>query len=148
MSKSSEMKINIGILIVLISSLVIFYSKLFPSNYLLIIVGILSTIPVIISAIKSLRDKKVSVDLLASIALVASILHHEWASVAFINLMITSARIFGNYTEGKADDAIKSLLKLRPEIVKIKSRNAITKVGINDVKIGDLVIVETGDRVP
>ncbi len=140
MEKSLQIKINIGILIALIFS--------FIFHPLLILIGILSTIPVIISAIKSLRDKKVSVDLLASIALVASILHREWASVAFINLMITSARIFGNYTESKADDAIKSLLKLRPEIVKIKSRNAITKVGINDVKIGDLVIVETGDRVP
>ncbi len=140
MEKSLQIKINIAILIALIIS--------FVFHPLLIAIGILSTIPVIISAIKSLRDKKVSVDLLASIALLASILHREWASVAFINLMITSARIFGNYTEGKADDAIKSLLKLRPEIVKIKSRNAITKVGINDVKIGDLVIVETGDRVP
>src|SRR5258708_5577489 len=119
MDKSLQIKINIAILIALIIS--------FIFHPLLIAIGILSTIPVIISTIKSLRDKKVSVDLLASIALIASILHREWASVAFINLMITSARIFGNYTESKADDAIKSLLKLRPEIVKIKSRNAITK---------------------
>src|SRR5260221_712378 len=150
MSKSSEMKINIGILIVLIVSLIIFYLKLFPTseNSIIIAVGILSTIPVVISAVVALKNKKVTVDLLASIALLVSLIHHEWTSVVFINLMITSARIFGDYTEGKADDAIKSLLKLRPEIVKIKYGKEIKKVGINEVNINNLVIVETGDRVP
>src|SRR5882724_7828452 len=139
------MKVNIGIIIVLILSLVSHYLKIFPTNNLLIIVGILSTIPVVISAINSLKNKKVSVDLLASIALAVSIIHGEWASVAFINLMITSARIFGDYTEGQADSAIKSLLKLRPEIVKVKTENGISQIPVADVKIGDLVVVETGD---
>jgi heavy metal translocating P-type ATPase len=142
------MKVNIGILIALILSLIFYYLKIFPSNNLLTIVGILSTIPVIISALAALKDKKVSVDLLASIALAASILHAEWASVAFINLMITSARIFGDYTEGQANTAIKSLLKLRPEVVKVKTENGITQLGINKVKLGDLVVIETGDRIP
>lgn len=147
MSRSNEMKINIGILVALILSLLSYYSKLIP-NSLLIIVGIVSTAPVVLSALKALKNKKVSVDLLASIALFVSIIHGEWASVAFINLMITSARIFGDYTEGKADSAIKSLLKLRPEIVKVKVANGITEIPIEKVKLGDLVVVETGDRVP
>lgn len=114
----------------------------------LITVGLVATIPVIISALQALKNKKVTVDLLASIALAVSLINREWASVAFINLMITSARIFGDYTEGRADDAIKSLLKLRPEKVKIKTKDGTNIVGIENVKIGDLVIVEAGDRIP
>ena|SRR5258708_2365505 len=150
MSKSLQMKMNIAILLALILSLVSYYLKLFPNleNLIIIAVGVIATVPVIISAIGALKNKKISVDLLASIALLVSILHQEWASVAFINLMITSARIFGDYTEGKADDAIESLLKLRPEIVKIKTDNGISQVPVENVKIGDLVIVETGDRIP
>src|SRR5690242_15745356 len=148
MGKSLEMKVNILILFVLLASLISYYLKISPSNNLLIIVGIIGTIPVIISAIKSLRERKISVDLLASIALFVSILHGEWASVTFINLMITSARIFGDYTEGQADNAIKSLLKLRPEIVKVKSGDSISQVPVEKVNVGDLVVVETGDRVP
>ncbi len=117
-------------------------------NSIIITVGLLATVPVVVSAVKALKNKKVTVDLLASIALAVSLLHREWASVAFINLMITSARIFGDYTEGKAHDAIKSLLKLRPEKVKIKKDNGIVETGIAEVKIGDLIIVESGDRVP
>ncbi len=117
-------------------------------NTIIIAVGIAATIPVCLSAFNALINKKVTVDLLASIALFVSLLHHEWASVVFINLMITSARIFGDYTEGKAHDAIKSLLKLRPEKVKIKKESGIVEEQIQNVNIGDLVVVETGDRVP
>ncbi len=117
-------------------------------NTLIIIVGACATIPVVISAIKAIKNKKVTVDLLASIALFVSLLHREWASVVFINLMITSARIFGDYTEGKAHDAIKSLLKLRPEKVKIKKESGIVEEPIENVNVGDLVVVESGDRVP
>lgn len=150
MDKSLSFKLNIALLIALILSLISYYLKLFPSleNSIIIGVGLAATVPVVLSAILALKNKKVTVDLLASIALFVSLLHQEWASVVFINLMITSARIFGDYTEGKARDAIKSLLKLRPEKVKLKKDSGIVEIGIAEVKLGDLVVVETGDRVP
>ena len=150
MNRSLTTKINFAILISLILSLIGYYLKFFMSyeTPVLIAVGLIATIPVVISAIQALKNRKVTVDLLASIALAVSLINREWASVAFINLMITSARIFGDYTEGRADDAIKSLLKLRPEKVKIKTKDGTTIVGIESVKIGDLIIVEAGDRVP
>lgn len=149
-SANVQMKINIFLLITLLASLLFYYLKLFSSyeTDVLIFVDILATVPVVISALRALVQRKVTVDLLASIALFASIIHSEWASVAFINLMITSARIFGDYTQGRADNAIKSLLKLRPEIVKIKTKNGIESVPIEKVNINDLVVIETGDRIP
>ncbi|HWA52210.1 MAG TPA: cation-translocating P-type ATPase [Patescibacteria group bacterium] len=143
------MKINFTILVSLILSLIFYYLfKSTWSNSLITIVGVIATVPVIISAAESLKDKKVSVDLLASIALFVSLIHQEWSSVAFINLMITSARIFGDYTRSKADDAVKSLLKLRPEKVKIKVGRDIKTVDIQKVQVGDIVVVEAGDRIP
>lgn len=120
---------------------------------LLIFVSVIGTLPVVFSAIRSLKNKKLSVDLLASIALIASLLTKEWASAAFINLMLTSARIFGGYTEAKAKAAIKGLLKLRPARVKIKSglpgqEESILEVPLSQVKVGDFIVVESGDRVP
>lgn len=144
------MRINLGILVSLTLALIFYYLKLFNNleTYILIVVGMVATIPVVINAFNALKSKKVTVDLLASIALFVSIIHQEWASVAFINLMITSARIFGDYTQNRADAAIKSLLKLRPDRVKIKKGNEITTVPIENVNIGDIVVVEAGDRVP
>ncbi|MBI4993714.1 cation-translocating P-type ATPase [Candidatus Wolfebacteria bacterium] len=140
---------------ILIFNLAIFlflhYFKIIPEKLdeiFLIFLSSLATLPVILSALKSIKNKKISVDLLASIALMASLATKEWTSAAFINLMLASARIFNQYTENKSRSAIKSLLKLRPKKIKIKKDNEIKEIDISEIKIGDLMIIETGERVP
>lgn len=139
------------LLLLLAVFLLIYYAGLIPAqvgNSLLAVVSIVGTVPVLLSAFRSLKEKKISVDLLASIALVASLLTENWASAVFINLMLTSARIFGEYTEGKAKSAIRSLLKFRPEKIKVKHGEKILVISIGEVKVGDLVVMESGDRIP
>ena len=139
------------IFIVLACLLILQYIPLLPKNAvadLLFVVSLLATIPVIWSAAKAVMNKEISVDLLASVALVASFLANQWSSVAFINLMLTSARIFGDYTESKARAAIEALLKLRPEKIKVRRGKEVVEVHIDDVKIDDLVVVEAGERIP
>lgn len=137
--------------VVLVLSLAIHYSGLVKNivgEWPLFIISIIAIIPVFVSAFSSLRQKKVSVDLLASVALVVSLITREWESAVFINLMLTSARLFGYYTAGKSRAAIQSLLKLRPERVKIKRDDGrIEDVPIERVHVGDLVVIESGTRI-
>ncbi|MCX6726531.1 MAG: cation-translocating P-type ATPase [Candidatus Shapirobacteria bacterium] len=115
---------------------------------LLIVFGLLGTIPVIIGSFKAIAKRKITVDLLAAIALFVSLIQQEWTSVAFISLMITSARIFGIYTETRAKKAIQSLFKLRPNTVKIKINNQIKVIDLSAVKLNDLIIIDAGERIP
>jgi P-type Cu+ transporter len=108
----------------------------------------IATAPVLYSAYQSLKNRKVTVDLLAGVSLVVSLLNQQWASAVFINLMLTSARIFNTYTQNRARNAIKSLLKLKPEKVKVKKGEAIIEESISKIKKGDLIIVELGERIP
>ncbi len=151
MLKAIESKLNIVLLIFLIIALGFNYVPgISPAlkTSVLVAVGLIATVFVVISAVKAILKRKITVDLLASIALLASFLNQEWVSVVFINLMITSARIFGDYTEGVATSAIKSLLKLRPEKVKVKRGQEIVEVHLGQVDVGDIIVIETGDRVP
>jgi heavy metal translocating P-type ATPase len=102
-----------------------------------------------VSAVKSLIAKRLSVDLLATIALAFSLISHEWVSAAFINLMLAFARLFDRITEARAKKTIQSLMKYHVERVRIKTADdSIREVHISEVHIGDLVIVEDGDRMP
>jgi len=145
------MTFDAALFIYLFFSLGASYSHIFPFKIiqpLFIVGGIIGTIPILVAAMKALVKQKITVDLLASVALVFSIISMEWSSVVFICLMITSARIFGDYTQRKARSAIQSLLKLRPEKVRVQEGKDIVTKPIGDVKRGDLVLIESGDRIP
>jgi heavy metal translocating P-type ATPase len=131
--------------------LIIIYFKITPQNFtetILITVACVTTLPVFFSSIKSLKNKKISTDLLASIALIVSLIEKEWTSVIFINLMITSARILSDYTKNRSRHAIHKLLKLKPQKAKIKTVYGFIEVPLEQVKKGDLIVVGLGERIP
>jgi Cd2+/Zn2+-exporting ATPase len=115
---------------------------------LLIFFTSVATFPVLISAFQALKNKKITIDLLASVALAVSIINKEWSSAAFISLMLASARVFTAYAENKSRGAIKSLLKLKPSKVKVKRGEEISEIPYSKIEVGDLVIVEMGERIP
>lgn len=131
--------------------LVVHSLKLLPSDFdsiILITIAAIATLQVIYGAFEELKEKKVSIDLLASIALIFSLLAKEYASAVFINLMLASARILGSYTEGRSRRAIESLLKLKPDKARIKQDGEVKEIAVSKIKIGDLVAVELGERIP
>jgi len=124
---------------------------IFPFSYINTILAALSflgLIPVVISAGKSLMAKRVSVDLLASIALAFSLISHEWSSAAFITLMLAFARVFDHITQVRAKKIIESLMKYHVENVRIQIGETVREIHISQVKAGDLVVVDSGDRMP
>jgi len=151
MKKKKFFYLDVALLGALIILLAIHYLHLLPSQtdrlFLIIFAGI-ATLPVIFGALKSLKNKKISIDLLASIALIFSLFAREWTSAVFISLMLTSARIFAYYTEARARRAIQSLLKLKPKTAKIEHRGKFIKISLDQVKKGDLVAVELGEIIP
>ncbi len=115
---------------------------------ILLIVAIIGLLPVLFSAVRSLINRRLTIDLLASIALIAALLEKEFYSAVFISLMLASARFFAYFTEGRTKRAIKSLLKLRPTRVLVKTENnEIIEKHIDEVRINDIVIIKSGERV-
>ena len=139
------------LLAVLVLVLIVHYFSLASlklDELFLIFIASVATLPVVFRAIIALKNKKVSIDLLAGAALVFSLLSKEWASAVFINLMVASARTLINYREMRSRSAIQSLLKLKPEKAKIEHNGKSMEIALNEVKKGDLVVVELGERIP
>ncbi len=115
---------------------------------LLIAISIAGLLPVIFNAIKSLISRHLTIDLLASVALIFSLLAREWHSAVFISLMLASARLFTRYTGNRAKRSIEELLKLRPMKVHLVTAGGKSReVGIEEVKVGDFILVESGERL-
>jgi len=139
------------LLAVLAVALVLHYAHALPVPAGDVVLGILAgiaTVPVLRSAILALREKRITVNLLASVALAVSLLNREWASAAFIGLMLASARIFDSYTENRARNAIRSLMKLRPETVRVKRGETVVEEPVVAVRQGDLIVIGVGERIP
>lgn len=142
---------DFGLIFVLTAAMAASYSGLLEADLSYVILAVaaaLGTLFVLVNAFISLKAGKLSVDLLAATALIASLASKEMAAAAFINLMLASARIFSRYTEGRAKAAIQSLMKLRPEKVRLQQPGGIILVPIERVREGDIVVAEAGDRIP
>lgn len=143
---------DIGLSFVLVTALVF---QMIPawraaalSTYVLATLSVIGLAPVFWSAVRAMARRKITIDLLASIALIFSLVGHEWVSAVFVNLMLACARIFGRATELRTKHTIEHLMKLRPERVKVQRNGMIVEEGIGVVRSGDLIVIEAGDRIP
>ena len=119
------------------------------ADTVLIFVSLIGIVPVLHGGVASLLlDRRLTIDLLASVALGGSLLQDELVSAVFIVLMLASARLFETITEGRASRAIERLLALRPKMARLRKGDRIFSVPLREVKVGDRLIVEAGDRVP
>ncbi len=151
--KEFESKLFLAFDVILISAIVICLIFYFSLRSTLAIEGLalasfLGLMPVIMSASKALYKRTVSVDLLAALALIFSLFSKEWSSAAFITLMLAFARIFDHVTETRAKKIIRSLMKYHVERVRIRNGESFKDIHISEVKKGDEVVVESGERMP
>lgn len=114
----------------------------------LAVLSVIGTLPVIMSALRALLRRRLTIDLLASIALVFALFARAWYSAVFINLMIASARIFDRYTKNRAKNIIRELLKDKPLKAKIQFNHAVKIISVEELKINDRVVIESGDQIP
>ena len=102
-----------------------------------------------ILAYKSLvKRHTVGPAMLMCIACVASfIIGHpeEGAAVTFLYYI---AEFLEDYAEYRAKRSIKSLVEIAPETARVKVGDSEELKNVDDVNIGDIVIVKPGDKVP
>ena len=69
----------------------------------------------------------------------------EGAAVTFLYYI---AEFLEDYAEHRAKRSIKSLVEIAPETARVKVGDSEEQKNVDDVNIGDIVIVKPGDKVP
>ena len=82
----------------------------------------------------------------------ARAMHHAhnlyFESAAMILTLITVGKTLEAYSKGRTTDALKSLMKLRPQTAVLLRGGEETEVPIAEVKPGDLFVVRPGESIP
>ena len=69
-------------------------------------------------------------------------------SAAMILTLITLGKFLETRAKGKTGDAIRALMDLSPKTANVRRDGAEMEIAVEDVRIGDTVIVRSGGRIP
>ncbi len=105
-------------------------------------------LPVIIEAIKSIKEKEFfSEFLLMSIATLGAFVIKEFAEGVAVMLFYAVGELFQNAAVNRAKRSIKALLDIRPDRVDVFRDGTIISTSPEKVSIGELIQVKPGERV-
>lgn len=119
------------------------------SEIILIIASIIGIAPIAIQAYQALRVKVVSIDVLVTIAVIGALIIKNYEESAIVTFLF----LFGAYLEqrtlNKTRSAIKELTEMAPEsALKLFDDKEYVEVDVDDVDVGDTLLVKTGAKVP
>lgn len=120
-----------------------YYAKI-----LITVTGIIMSVILLKGMIDVLRSGNFGVDILAISAIAATLaVGNYWASLIIL-IMITGGDSLEDYAQKKARKDLKSLLDNTPKIAHKKIGNDLNDVPVDDIKIGDIIIVKPKETVP
>ena len=116
---------------------------------LLVVASLLGVAPIAIQAYQALRVKVISIDVLVTIAVMGAFLIRNFEESAIVTFLFLLGGYLEQRTLNKTREAIKELTEMAPEsALKRMDNGEFEEVGIDDVAIGDILLVKTGAKVP
>lgn len=100
-------------------------------------------------ALEDFRNNTMGSDILAILAIIGTLITDERFAGAVITIMLSTGRLLEKWAEGQAERQLKSLLERVPRSAHRKNQDgSLTEVPINEIRIGDRILVRTGEIVP
>jgi P-type Cu+ transporter len=104
--------------------------------------------PILKEAIESLRERRMTMELSMTIALVSALAIREAFTALVIVLFVLVAEVLEHMTVGRGRRAIKDLLDLLPREVAVRRADGVTSIAAATLGLGDIVVIKPGARVP
>ncbi|MEN6513511.1 heavy metal translocating P-type ATPase, partial [Methanoculleus sp.] len=115
----------------------------------LAIASILGVAPIAIQAYQALKVKVVSIDVLVTIAVIGAFLLKNFEESAIVTFLFLFGAFLEQRTLNKTRSAIKELTEMAPEsALKQMDNGEFEEVKVDDVDVGDILLVKTGAKVP
>src|ERR1700738_2340530 len=116
------------------------------------VVGVVGTLvggwPIFHEAWIHIRERRMTMELSMTIALVAALAIGEFFTALVITVFVLAAEVLEGLTVGRGRRAIQDLLDFLPRTVAVRRNNQVTEIPADEVQVGDTVIVKPGGRIP
>jgi len=98
-------------------------------------------------AVGSLRKGKFEIDSLMLVAAAGAAALGQWAEGALLLFLFSIGHALEHFAMGRARRAIEALAELAPECASVRRDGAIIDVPVEDLQIGDIVLVKPNERI-
>lgn len=161
MSKKSMMQLNLWLMrhpgqIAAVLGLLIGFSLgsqaigwLRVANALMVVAGILGTVPIAWRAWQALRTKTISIELLVTIACIGALAIGEPLEAAVVTFLFMFGSVLEARTLAKTRSAVKALTDMAPQQADVRQADGtVVTVDVDEIEVGDQVIVRPGGQIP
>ncbi len=104
--------------------------------------------PIFKEAFDSLCERRMTMELSMTIALAAALAIGEFTTALVIIFFVLIAEVLEGLTVGRGRRAIQQLLDLMPRTATVRRDGSTSEVGAGDLRVGDVVLVKPGSRLP
>jgi heavy metal translocating P-type ATPase len=108
----------------------------------------LGGIPLVYELLRKLLRREFGSDLLAGISIVTSVLLGEYLAGSIVVLMLSGGEALENYAVRNASSVLRALAKRMPSVAHRKRNGAISDVALDDIAVGDTLVVYPHDICP
>ena len=105
-------------------------------------------IPLVYELTRNLFRREFGSDLLAGISIVTSVLLHEYLAGSIVVLMLSGGEALENYALRNASSVLRALAERMPAIAHRKRDSVIADVVLDDIAVGDILVVYPHDICP
>ena len=146
--KKKAIKIVIALILFLIA-MIIKFENAWINNSIFILSYIIVGFEILKKAVRNIfRGKIFDENFLMAVATLGAFVIGEFPEAVAVMLFYQVGELFQSYAVDKSRKSIASLMDIRPDSANVKNNGEVLKVDPDEVKIGDIILVKPGEKVP
>ena len=146
--KKKTIKIMVALILYLFAMLINFENELINKG-IFIVSYIIVGFEILKKAIRNIfRGKVFDENFLMAVATLGAFGIGEFPEAVAVMLFYQIGELFQSYAVDKSRKSIASLMDIRPDFANVYRNDKIEKVNPDNVKIGEIIIVKPGEKIP
>src|SRR5436309_1371474 len=109
--------------------------------------AVVSGLPILRSCWESLRERRISVEVLVALAILAALAVGEFHAGAVVAVMLLGGGVLEQITIARARRSLAALLVNMPETALVRRDGKEVEVPASELRVGDRVVTRPGERL-